>query len=144
MNLSTQRELAARVLGVGKHRIVFDPERLEEIEDAITREDIKRLYKTGAIKVKPVKGISRGRRRIAARKRKRGRGPGSKKGPRVSRKQEWVRQVRAVRKLLKKLRERGEIDKRMYRELYMKTKGGAIRTRRRLLDVVEEMKRGQA
>ena len=143
MNLSVQRRLAAKVLGVGKDRIVFDPERLDEIEDAITRDDIRRLYKTGAIRVKPVKGISRGRKRAAReKKKKRGRGPGSKKGPRTSKKEEWVKQVRAVRKLLKTLRERGEIDTKTYRELYKKVKGGAIRTRRRLLEIVEAIKRG--
>jgi large subunit ribosomal protein L19e len=141
-NLSVQRELAAKVLGVGKDRIVFDPDRIEDIEDAITREDIRRLYKEGAIKIKPVKGISRSRKRVKAEKRKaRGRGPGRKKGPRVSSKRLWVNQVRAVRKLLRLLKQKGEIDNKTYRDLYMKVKGGAIRTRRRLLEIVEAIKR---
>ncbi|TDA31707.1 MAG: 50S ribosomal protein L19e, partial [Hadesarchaea archaeon] len=60
MKLSTQRRLAASLLGVGENRIWMDPSRLEEIASAITRRDVERLIKEGAIRAKPVKGISRG------------------------------------------------------------------------------------
>ena len=136
-NLSFQRELAAKVLGVGKGRIRFDPERLEEVEDAITREDIRRLYRSGAIEVVQARGTSRGR----ARSRKHRRGPGSRKGPRESRKERWMRQVRALRRTLKELRERGEIDGKLYRRLYMLVKGGAVRSRRRLMELLEAERR---
>ena len=136
-NLSVQRRLAAKILGVGKDRIAFDPDRSEDIEDAITREDVKKLYREGAIKVKPVAGISSGRRRS------RRRGPGRKKGHRVSGKESWMIQVRALRRLLKGLKAKGDLDNRTYRELYMKVKGGAIRTRRRLLEIVEARRGAQ-
>ncbi len=130
-NLSVQRKLAAKILGVGKERITFDPDRFEDIEDAITRDDVKRLYREKAIKVKPIVGTSSGRRKS------RRRGPGRKKGHRISGKDSWMIQVRALRKTLKNLKLKGELDNRTYRELYMKVKGGAIRTRRRLLEIVE-------
>ncbi len=132
-NLSFQRELAARTLGVGKGRIRFNPERLEDIEDAITREEIRKLYKQGAIEVVQPAGTSRGR----ARSRTRRRGPGSRKGTRESRKERWMRQVRALRRTLRELRERGEVDAKLYRRLYLLIKGGAIRSRRRLMEVLE-------
>ncbi|MGC9075772.1 MAG: 50S ribosomal protein L19e [Conexivisphaera sp.] len=132
-NLSFQRELAAKVLGVGKGRIKFNPERLEDIEDAITREDIRRLHRAGAIDVTPVAGTSRGR----ARTRSGRRGPGSRKGTRESEKEKWMRQVRALRKTLRDLRKRGEIDAKLYRRLYMLVKGGAVRSRRRLMEIME-------
>ncbi|MGC9116091.1 MAG: 50S ribosomal protein L19e [Conexivisphaera sp.] len=132
-NLSFQRELAAKVLGVGKGRIRFNPDRLEDIEDAITRDEIRRLYREGAIEVLPPRGTSRGR----ARARSGRRGPGSRKGTRESGKERWVRQVRALRRTLRALRERGEVDSRLYRRLYALVKGGAVRTRRRLMEILE-------
>ncbi|MGB9733020.1 MAG: 50S ribosomal protein L19e [Conexivisphaera sp.] len=136
-NLSFQRELAAKVLGVGKGRIKFNPERLEDLEDAITREDIRRLHRAGAIEVIPVLGTSRGR----ARARSGRRGPGSRKGTRESEKEKWMRQVRALRKTLRDLRKRGEIDAKLYRRLYMLVKGGAVRSRRRLMEIMEAERR---
>ena len=132
-NLSFQRELAAKVLGVGKGRIKFNPERLEDLEDAITREDIRRLHRAGAIEVIPVVGTSRGRTRMRSGRR----GPGSRKGARESEKEKWMRQVRALRKTLRDLRSRGEIDAKLYRRLYMLVKGGAVRSRRRLMEIME-------
>jgi len=136
-NLSFQRRLAAKVLGVGKGRIRFNPERLEDLGDAITREDIRRLHRQGAIEVVKPAGTSRGR----ARARSGRRGPGSRKGTRESGKRMWMRQVRALRRTLRELRERGEVDSKLYRRLYLLIKGGAVRSRRRLLEIVEAEKR---
>ena len=41
MNLDFQKRLAAKVAGVGLKRIKFNPEFINEIKDAMTREDIK-------------------------------------------------------------------------------------------------------
>ncbi|MEM2875660.1 MAG: 50S ribosomal protein L19e, partial [Candidatus Bathyarchaeia archaeon] len=41
MNLRNQRRLATEVLKVGKSRVWFDPERIEDIELAITRDEIR-------------------------------------------------------------------------------------------------------
>jgi Ribosomal protein L19E len=71
MNLKAKRELAARVLGVGKDRIKFDPNYLEDVEDAITRADIRSLVTARTILVKGIKGTSRGRARIKHAKAKR-------------------------------------------------------------------------
>ncbi len=58
MNLTTQKRLAASILKVGLNRVWIDPERLEEVSMAITREGVKQLINDGAIKAKPQKGIS--------------------------------------------------------------------------------------
>ena len=55
MNLRKKKILAAKALKVGKERIIFLKPRLEEIKEAITKQDIKDLYKEGAIKIKEVK-----------------------------------------------------------------------------------------
>ena len=79
MNLRSKRRLAADVLGVGKDRIIFDPEAQDLIQDAITRSTIRGLVGMGGIKVAPEKGISRGRARAKHRKGK-SRGHGSLRG----------------------------------------------------------------
>ena len=58
MNLTTQKRLAASILKVGLNRVWIDPERMEEVSMAITREGVKQLINNGAIKAKPQKGIS--------------------------------------------------------------------------------------
>jgi LSU ribosomal protein L19E len=47
MNLTTQKRLAAEILKVGTNRVWIDPERVEEVSTAITRESIKQLIKDG-------------------------------------------------------------------------------------------------
>ncbi|HDD33891.1 MAG TPA: 50S ribosomal protein L19e, partial [Thermofilaceae archaeon] len=37
------RRLAAEILGVGESRVWIDPEKLERVETAVTREDVRRL-----------------------------------------------------------------------------------------------------
>ncbi|MCC6057952.1 MAG: 50S ribosomal protein L19e, partial [Desulfurococcaceae archaeon] len=51
MDLRYQRRLAAEVLGVGENNIIFDPEHLDRVANAVTREDIKKLVEEGIIKV---------------------------------------------------------------------------------------------
>ena len=43
MNLTTQKRLAASILKVGLNRVWIDPERLEEVSMAITRDGVKQL-----------------------------------------------------------------------------------------------------
>src|SRR3989344_6489486 len=56
MNLSKKKALAARTLNVGKKRIVFLQSRLNEIKEAITKQDIRDLQKRGVIIIREVKG----------------------------------------------------------------------------------------
>jgi large subunit ribosomal protein L19e len=75
MKLDKKKQLAARVLGVGKERIFFNPSRLEEIAEAITRQDFRDLLQSKAILIK----VSGGRRKKEKRKRARGFGKIRKK-----------------------------------------------------------------
>ncbi len=56
MNLRKKKALAARTFGVGLARIEFVEPRLEEIKEAITKQDIRDLHKEGAIRIKNIKG----------------------------------------------------------------------------------------
>ena len=41
VNLKKKRELVARMLNVGSNRVKFEPDKLDDIADSITREDIR-------------------------------------------------------------------------------------------------------
>ncbi|MGD2065814.1 MAG: 50S ribosomal protein L19e, partial [Candidatus Bathyarchaeota archaeon] len=43
MSLKSQRRLAAEIMKVGENRVWIDPERIDYVEAAITREEIKKL-----------------------------------------------------------------------------------------------------
>ncbi len=105
MDLSKKKILAARTLEVGKSRIIFIKERLSEIKDAITKQDIRDLYKEGAIKIKEIKG----RRKITKRKRSRGIGK-IKKRPN-QKKRNYLILTRKLRKHLASLKDQGKISK---------------------------------
>ena len=130
MDVSLARRLAAEVLGVGESRIWIDPTKLDEVSTAISRNDIRRLIKSGIIQTLPPSTPSRGRIRIKREKRKRGRGrgPGSKKGPRTDEKKVWMARVRVQRRFLKYLKEKGQIDPKTFRQLYRLVKGGMFRS----------------
>ncbi len=142
-DLKFQRRVAASILKCGEGRVWIDPDRIDEVAEAITREDVKRLIKEGAIRKKQVKGTSRGRYRKRLYKRLykgRKRGPGSVKGKRtarLSRKEKWMMTIRPIRRTLKILRDSGVIDRKTYRKLYLRAKGGAFRSVRHLLLHIE-------
>ena len=43
VNLRAKKRLVSRVTGVGIHRVKFDTDHLDEVDDAITRENIRSL-----------------------------------------------------------------------------------------------------
>lgn len=143
INLRGKRELAARVLDIGANRVKFDPTYLEDITDAITRENIRSLVTARTILVRGVKGTSRGRTRTRhVKAKKHGRGQGSKKGSRGARqgkKQQWVKRVRAMRHHIKVLKKRDDISKAAFWSLYTKINGGQVRSLSHLRELVKEI-----
>ncbi|MEM0349431.1 MAG: 50S ribosomal protein L19e [Candidatus Caldarchaeum sp.] len=126
MTLEMQKRLAADLLKCGVSRVRFDPERLEDIESAITRDEIRGLINEGAIYKVPERGVSRARV-----ERGRKRGEGSRKGGKhslVSRKRMWINRVRVQRRFLKQLREKNAIDPHSYRVLYAYVKAGNFKS----------------
>jgi len=137
-DLANQRRLAADLLNCGEGRVWIDPASQEELEDAVTRGDIRSAIKAGVIRRKAVQGTSRGRARRHAAEVAKGRhgGPGSRRGTpssRVPRKERWIRRIRAQRKLLVELRDTKKIPPSVYREFYRRAKGGMFRSRSHLL-----------
>ena len=130
--LKSQKTMASRLLKCGITRVWIDPQRIADVEDAITAEDIRSLIKDGVIDSKQKKGNSNFRRKkiIAQKKKGRRRGRGSRKGN-VSgqKKRNWINRIRAIRRLLRELKAEKKIDGKTYRTMYTKSKSGIFRSR---------------
>jgi len=136
-DLSHQRRLAAEILKCGINRVWIDEDRCEEVAKAVTRNDIRILIKGGAIKKRPIGGISSGRKKQMRKQKAKGRrrGQGSRKGAkyaRLPRKRRWIMTIRAIRSYLRELRDSGLIDKHTYRTYYRKAKGGEFKSKSHL------------
>lgn len=111
----------------------MDPNRIEEAEAAITREEIRRLIHEKVIRPIPKKGVSRARARILHEKKKKGlrKGFGSRSGSPealVPRKEIWIRRIRALRKRLRELKDDHSITERVYRQLYVMACSGSFKS----------------
>ncbi len=144
VNLKAKKRLAARVTGVGVHRIKFDTDHLDDIADAITRENIRSLITANTIKIRSFTGTSKGRaHEKKAQKNKRGTTQGSKqgrKGARVGKKEVYVAKVRALRRLLKIAKDRKDLTNPEFWALYKKVGGNTVRNKAHLRTLMEEIK----
>ena len=144
VNLKAKKRLAARVTGVGVHRIRFDTDHLDDIADAITRENIRSLITANTIKIKSFTGTSKGRaHEKKAQKNKRGTTQGSKqgrKGARVGKKTVYVAHVRALRRLLKIAKDRKDLTNPEFWTLYKKVGGNTVRNKAHLRLLMEEIR----
>jgi len=144
VNLKAKKRLAARVTGVGIHRIRFDTDHLDDIADAITRENIRSLITANTIRIKSFTGTSRGRARTKkAQRSKRGTTQGSKrgrKGARVGKKRVYVAKVRSLRRLLKIAKDRKDLTNPEFWVLYKKVGGNTVRNKAHLRTLMEEIK----
>lgn len=143
MKLGVQKRLAASILKSSPKRVWFDEDRLNDIKEAITKQDLKGLISEGAIRLKPVKSISRGRSRKIKTQKAKGlrKGSGSRKGAmkaRAPKKEKWMNKIRVQRRFLKSLRAHGYLDRSTYQQLYLKSKGGFFRSERHIKIYLEE------
>jgi large subunit ribosomal protein L19e len=143
VNLKAKKRLVARVTGVGIHRVKFDSDHLDDVADAITRENIRSLITAKKIRIKSIVGTSRGRAHTKkAQKNKRGTTQGSKqgrKGARVGKKDVYVAKVRALRRLLKIAKDRKELTNPEFWLLYKKVGGNTVRNKAHLRLLMEEI-----
>ena len=143
INLNSKKRLAARVTGVGVHRIRFDSDHLSDIADAITRSDIRSLITANTITIKSFTGTSRGRaHKKKAQRNKRGTTQGSKhgsKGARVGKKEVYVAKVRSLRRLLKIAKDRKNITNPEFWTLYKKVGGNTVRNKAHLRTLIAEI-----
>lgn len=134
MKLDKKKEMAARALKVGKGRIMFVESRLEEIKEAITKQDIRELHKEGAIIIKEVSG----RKKIEKRKRK---GPGRIKKKVIDRKGDYVIMTRKLRAFVKSLKEKGELAPEEAKDIRNKIRNKAFKSKANLKDYVRGLRK---
>jgi len=131
LSLKSQRRLAAELLKVGTNRVWIDPNRIEDVEVAITRAEIRKLIHEGTIKQMSAKGVSRVRARVLHQKKKKGlrRGPGTHQGSsgaKITKKEAWMLKIRALRKKLREWKTSRAITEDAYRRLYRVAGSGAF------------------
>ncbi|MEK6928883.1 MAG: 50S ribosomal protein L19e [Nanoarchaeota archaeon] len=126
MKLEKKKHLAAKTLGVGKNRIVFNVERLAEIKEAITKQDIRDLFLSKAIFIKEKKG------RKSKQKRRTRRRAGSIRKKIKRRKREYIILTRKLRSYLAELRKKENIQEKKYFELRKEIKAGFFKDKHHL------------
>jgi large subunit ribosomal protein L19e len=126
MNLRSKKYLASKTFGVGKDRIVFVNERIEEIKEAITKQDMRNLQKDGAIIIKEVRGRSKNIKK-----------GGKKTMGKIrkivnTRKREYVILTRKLRKVLQEKKKKGEIGRKEVKELRKKIRNKIFKSKAHL------------
>ena len=130
MNLSKKKELAMRALKVGRERIVFVQGRLEDIKEAITKQDIRDLHKDKAILVKTISGTKRNTNKKARRS------TGNIKKKVKTRKRDYVTMTRKLRAYVVELKKRGELSPEEATEIRKKIRNRDYRSKANLRDYV--------
>jgi len=133
MQLARKKDLAAKVLKVGKNRIRFMETNLSEVKEAITRQDILDLHKSGAIQIAEVKG----RKKIVKRKHRRRVGKIKKRVK--NRKQEYVIITRKLRAFVRGLVRTGTIDAEKKKDIRKMIRSRRFRSKRHLKESLDTL-----
>ena len=129
MKLTAQKRMAADILGVGRNKVSFDPLRLEEIKQAITKVDITDLIKDRAIRAKP------GRKKM--KKEKKRKNTGSIKLTISNRKRKYINKIRKIRRYVVEQSEKGELSKQLGDEIRKYAKAGQFKSLRNVKEYIK-------
>jgi len=127
-----QKRLAADVLNVGINRVWLNPSRLEDIKEALTKQDIRDLIKDEAIKAKATN-----HKKVKKKKKKRTTGK-IRKRPR-RRKEKYIMLIRKLRRYLKGLKENKKLISKEYHYLRRLAKAGNFKSLEALKEYVKAM-----
>lgn len=135
MDLSKKKQLAARTLNVGVGRIRFNDNNINEIKEAITKQDIRDLVAAKAIFVNPI----RGRKANAPRKRRRA---GSIRMRPNSRKNDYMILTRKLRSYLSEIRKQGKITDEEFATLRKGVRSKTFKNKNNLKEHIQLVQKG--
>ncbi len=132
-NLTSQRRLASQILKIGKNRVWINPEFLDDVEGAITREEVRKLIHERVIISMPEVGVSRSRAKVIRSKKAKGRrsGPGCVTGAahaKVTKKEAWMIRIRSLRRKLRELKAARTITEETYSQYYRMAGSGRFQS----------------
>jgi large subunit ribosomal protein L19e len=132
--LRKRKELASKVLGVGKNKIIFDSTKLPEIKEAITKQDIRDLYEAGIIMIREARGTKKKIKRTTKR------GPGKTKKKVKPGKREYVIITRKLRRYVSELKTHGKLNQTEFEGIRKKIKARAFKNKAHLKEHLEAQK----
>ena len=135
MNVQKKKELDSRMLKVGKKRIIFSKERVNEIKEAITKQDIRDLKDDGAIIVKDIKGSRKNKQKSKKR------GPGKIRKKVNRRKREYVIMTRKLRKYLFEIKKQGKISREDMKDMRKKIRNRIFKSKAHLREHIGGIKK---
>lgn len=131
MKLEKKKYLASKALGVGENKILFNTTRLEDIKEAITKQDIRDLYADGAIIIKE----NIGRRAVV--KRTIRRKSGSIKKSMKPGKRGYIIITRKLRAYLAELKRKEKITNEEFRKVRQEIRARVFKTKAQLKERLE-------
>lgn len=131
MNLEKKKRLAARTFGVGVERIIFHPGRIDEIKEAITKQDMRDLMEAKAIMIKEIKGkLKHVRRKTKIR-------AGKIKKRVGTRKEDYAKLTRKLRRFAKQLKLQERITLEQYNDIRKQIKSKLFRSKSHFKEIVK-------
>jgi large subunit ribosomal protein L19e len=136
MSLKFAKRVGAEILNRGESSIRINPNAIEDVKKALTREDVRKLIKDGAVFAVKAKHNVSMNSKILRKKRSEGRrrGVGRRRGSRKARGGiSWEKKVRVQRAMLKELKHMGKLDSANFNRFYMLVKGNSFHDKASLL-----------
>jgi large subunit ribosomal protein L19e len=136
MSIKLTRRIAGGLMKRGESKIRILPDKLQDAEKAITRDDVRNLIASGAVYAIKKKHNVSIYSKILREKRNKGRrrGPGRRKGSAHARASlTYKKKIRGQRRILHALKSEGTIDREAFKKYYRLVKGGNFATKGSLL-----------
>ena len=131
MNLSKKKKLAMRTFGVGKDRIIFVESRIDDIKEAITKQDMRDLKNRGIIIIKEIGGRKKVREKAS-------KSSGNIRKIPGTRKRNYIDLTRKLRRYLAEMKKAGRLSKNTLEEIRKKIRNKYFRSKSHLKEYLKE------